>query len=119
MGKLIWFKSNGLLVVCNVELLGLAHQRKDSDDDLDLEELDPSTTSPQQSRESRDYTGRKRSYSRFLELVCESRKPCSSRFSRSASVSSSKPARPDVVRLGRRLGSRRARPQHDIASAVS
>jgi hypothetical protein len=28
MGKLIWFKSNGLLVVCNVELLGLAHQRK-------------------------------------------------------------------------------------------
>lgn len=38
------------------------------DDDLDLEELDPNTPSPQPSRASRDYTGRKRSYGPGIAL---------------------------------------------------
>ncbi|KAJ5253978.1 hypothetical protein N7524_011158 [Penicillium chrysogenum] len=56
----------------------------DSDDDLDLEELDPSTTSPQQSRESRDYTGRKRSYGPAIALR-NLRVGAASRWRRSAS----------------------------------
>lgn len=30
MGKLVWFKSNGLLAVCKVELLGLASKEGSS-----------------------------------------------------------------------------------------
>lgn len=39
-----------------------------SDDDLDLEELDPNTTSPQSSRVSRDYAGRSRNYGPGIAL---------------------------------------------------
>ncbi|CAG8017510.1 unnamed protein product [Penicillium salamii] len=56
----------------------------DSDDDLDLEELDPSTASPQQSRESRDYTGRKRSFGPGIALR-NLRVGAGSRWRRSAS----------------------------------
>ncbi|KAJ5778875.1 hypothetical protein N7457_006595 [Penicillium paradoxum] len=56
----------------------------DSDDDLDLEELDPSTTSPQQSRESRDYTGRSRNYGPGIALR-NLRVGAGSRWRRSAS----------------------------------
>ncbi|KAJ5362395.1 hypothetical protein N7541_003239 [Penicillium brevicompactum] len=56
----------------------------DSDDDLDLEELDPSTTSPQQSRTSRDYTGRKRNYGPGIALR-NLRVGAGSRWRRSAS----------------------------------
>ncbi|KAJ5441575.1 ATPase P-type K/Mg/Cd/Cu/Zn/Na/Ca/Na/H-transporter [Penicillium cf. griseofulvum] len=56
----------------------------DSDDDLDLEELDPSTTSPQQPHESRDYTGRKRSYGPGIALR-NLRVGAASRWRRSAS----------------------------------
>lgn len=40
----------------------------DSGDDLDLEELDPNTTTPQSSRVSRDYTGRSRNYGPGIAL---------------------------------------------------
>ncbi|KAJ5933048.1 hypothetical protein N7516_007537 [Penicillium verrucosum] len=56
----------------------------DSDDDLDLEELDPNTTSPEQPRESRDYTGRKRSYGPGIALR-NLRVGAASRWRRSAS----------------------------------
>jgi phospholipid-translocating ATPase len=56
----------------------------DSDDDLDLEELDPSTTSPQQPRESHDYTGRNRSYGPGIALR-NLRVGAGSRWRRSAS----------------------------------
>ncbi|KAJ5882416.1 uncharacterized protein N7529_001088 [Penicillium soppii] len=56
----------------------------ESDDDLDLEELDPSTTSPQQARESQDYTGRKRSYGPGIALR-NLRVGAGSRWRRSAS----------------------------------
>lgn len=39
-----------------------------SDDDLDLEELDPNTASPQSSRVSRDYVGRSRNYGPGIAL---------------------------------------------------
>lgn len=39
-----------------------------SDDDLDLEELDPNTASPQSSRVSRDYAGRSRNYGPGIAL---------------------------------------------------
>ena len=56
----------------------------DSDDDLDLEELDPNTASPQQSRTSRDYTGRKRNYGPGIALR-NLRVGAGSRWRRSAS----------------------------------
>ncbi|KAJ5475799.1 ATPaseP-typeK/Mg/Cd/Cu/Zn/Na/Ca/Na/H-transporter [Penicillium sp. IBT 31633x] len=56
----------------------------DSDDDLDLEELDPAASTPQQPRESRDYTGRKRSYGPGIALR-NLRVGAGSRWRRSAS----------------------------------
>lgn len=58
-----------------------------SDDDLDLEELDHSTVSPQPNREfreSRDYTGRKRSYGPGIALR-NMRVGAGSRWKRNAS----------------------------------
>ncbi|KAJ6092348.1 hypothetical protein N7467_004317 [Penicillium canescens] len=56
----------------------------DSDDDLDLEELDPGTAQPHTSRESRDYTGRKQSYGPGIALR-NLRVGVGSRWRRSAS----------------------------------
>lgn len=56
----------------------------DSDDDLDLEELDPGIAQPHTSRESRDYTGRKRSYGPGIALR-NLRVGVGSRWRRSAS----------------------------------
>ncbi|KAJ5674673.1 uncharacterized protein N7477_004607 [Penicillium maclennaniae] len=56
----------------------------DSDDDLDLEELDPSNNPSQKSRISRDYTGRSRNYGPGIALR-NLRVGVGSRWKRSAS----------------------------------
>lgn len=63
-----------------------SNDSSDSDDDLDLEELDHSTVSPQPTRdfrESRDYTGRKQSYGPSIAL--RNLRGAGSRWGRSAS----------------------------------